>query len=234
MFSEELIERGFQNKKGFGFYFNQYVFQGVDLKNKKMADVGGGNGIASFYACMQEPSCQSWVIDPIAEGSNSEMMDQFSRLRQSTRCVRVNYHNGLITSLSEPQEFDIVLMHNSINHIVEDILRSDASEQKRFQERLAPVTERLKPGGQLIVAECGKQNFWDHIGLRSPFAPTIDWQIHEEPEFWSNILENQNCAHLKTNWSARRELRAVGKWLLANRIGSYFTNSHFVSHYIKL
>ena len=41
-------------------------------------DLGGGNGIASFYALNESPSCTAWVVDPMAQGSNDLMFNQLN------------------------------------------------------------------------------------------------------------------------------------------------------------
>ena len=231
MFSRDLIDTGFDDRRGFGFYFSRYVFDGIDLSSKNIADVGGGNGIASFYACVSDPSCNSWVVDPIEEGSNSQMMQQYSAFQNRFSCERVRYHRDVIDTLEHPQMFDILLLHNSINHIVEDLLGLEQTDLTSFRQRLQSIISRLRVGGVLIVAECGRRNLWGDLGFKSPFSPTIEWKIHKEPEFWREILEPLGVEHLKTTWSARREFGSFGKRFLSNRFAAYVTNSHFVSVY---
>lgn len=233
MFSNELIDKGFDSSRGFGFYFSRYVFDDIDLSFKNIADVGGGNGIASFYACVSDSSCNSWVIDPIEEGSNSDMVRQYALFQNRFSCERVHYHRDLIDTLEHPQMFDILLLHNSINHVVEDLLELEQADRTLFHQRLQSIISRLSVGGVLIVAECGRRNLWGDLGLKSPFAPTIEWKIHKEPEFWRDILEPLGVKHLKTTWSARREFGRFGKRFLSNRFAAYLTNSHFVSVYKK-
>ena len=47
------------------------------------------------------------------------------------------------------------------------------------------------------------------------------------------MIEEIGFSHIKTQWTARRELGVLGKTFLANRVCSYFLNSHFVSFYEK-
>ena len=47
-FDKRLKSCGIKLSFGYEFYFKNYIFKGVDLKNKSLMDFGGGNGIASF------------------------------------------------------------------------------------------------------------------------------------------------------------------------------------------
>lgn len=65
---------------GYGFYFQNYIFEGVDLKNKSILDLGGGNGIASFFAAHSDKSCRCTIVDPFEDGSNTLMNTQYKEL----------------------------------------------------------------------------------------------------------------------------------------------------------
>ena len=62
------------------------------------------------------------MVDPISKGSNNKMIHQFKSLEKHFDKSRINFHKGFIGSLLKPEEFNIVIMHNSINHIGEDII----------------------------------------------------------------------------------------------------------------
>lgn len=236
-FDELLLNAKILRPSGYYYYFKNYIFNDIDIDNKKILDLGGGNGIASFFTLFQSLSSMAWVVDPIAEGSNQLMTDQFNYMKESFGGNRINFHRDYINSLEEPNHFDIVLMHNSINHIGEDIIEQVLINQEKYAEyveRIKNITDRLKPGGKLIVADCGRKNLWDDIGLKSPFAPTIEWHLHCEPKTWQKMIEEIGLKHEYTKWTSRRELRGIGKLLLGNRICSYLLGSHFVSVYQKI
>ena len=135
-----------------------------------------------------------------------------------------------------PEEFDIVLMHNSINHIGEDILKDVLIKNNAYYEykdRIKTIVDRLCSKGILIVSDCGRYNFLGNLGLKNPFAPSIDWQLHWEPWVWQKMIEEIGFSHIRTKWTARREFGVFGEKFFANRLCSYFLNSHFVSIYQK-
>lgn len=235
-FDELLLNAKILKPSGYHYYFKNYIFNGIDINNKNILDLGGGNGIASFFTLFQSSSSNAWIVDPITEGSNQLMTDQYNYMKESFDGNRINFHRDYIDSLEEPNHFDIVLMHNSINHIGEDIIEQVLVNHEKYDEyveRIQKITDRLKPGGKLIVADCGRKNFWDDIGLKSPFAPSIEWHLHCEPKTWQKMIEEIGFKHEHTKWTSRRELKGIGKILLGNRIFSYLLGSHFVSVYQK-
>ena len=235
-FDQNLKKAGISRSFGYSYYFKNYIFKDVDLNNKKIIDIGGGNGIASFYAINSSPTCSAWVVDPIAEGSNNSMLNQYENLKKLFNSNRIVFHRDFLETLEQPKMFDIIIMHNSINHVGESLIK-DVLEKKEvydeFKNIIKNITTRLCPNGILIISDCGKFNFLGNLGLINPIAPTIDWSIHLEPEFWQKMIMENDFSLIKTEWTARRELGSLGKKFLANRLCSYFLNSHFVSVYKK-
>ena len=235
-FDQLLKEAGIPRANGYHFYFKNYIFKDIDLKNKKIMDLGGGNGRASFFALSESPSCTSCVVDPLTEGSNNLMLEQFNYIKKKFAEDRIKFHQDFIDSLLKPEIFDIVLMHNSINHIGEDIIEKILTNNESYNEykkRIKPIFDRLTSKGILIVSDCGTFNFLGNLGFKNPIAPTINWKIHCEPNIWQKMIEGFGFRHIRTEWTARREFGNFGRKFLSNRICSYFLNSHFVSVYEK-
>ena len=228
---------GIARPAGYDFYFKNYIFDNIDLDHKTILDLGGGNGLASFYALSASSSCSSWIVDPITEGSNELMSLQYNTMKEKFDASRINFHRDFIETLLAPEKFDIILMHNSINHIGEDIIKNiliDPNLYLEYKERIKTIVDRLKPEGILIVADCGTKNFWGQFGLPNPFSPSIEWRLHCEPWVWQKMIEENGFSHIHTSWTARREFGNFGKKILANRFCSYFLNSHFVSTFRKI
>ena len=68
-----LSKAGISRSDGYGFYFSNYIYRDLDLDRKRILDIGGGNGVAPFYALNSSDSCSAWIVDPIVEGSNDLM-----------------------------------------------------------------------------------------------------------------------------------------------------------------
>ena len=234
-FDERLKRCGIKGSFGYDFYFKNYIFNGVELKNKSIMDFGGGNGIASFFAVHYNEACDCTIVDPFDEGSNAEMVNQYHKLSRFYGGA-VRLHNDYVDSLPVRETYDVILMHNSINHIGEDIIEEigvNKNYWEEYLEKIKPILLRAKRGAVIIVADCSNKNFWNDFGVRNPIAPTIEWRLHQPPHVWREMFEQLGCSHINTNWTTRRELLVPGKMLLANKFCQYFLGSHFVSFYEK-
>lgn len=125
--------------------------------------------------------------------------------------------------------FDLVVLHNSINHLdeelVSDVHRSDTA-RAAYREILGRIIAMLKPGGVVLLADCGRLNFFGGLGISNPFAPSIEWNLHQEPSTWVSLLESVGCK-CKVEWNSLSITGRPGRILLGNRCGSFFTTSHF-------
>ena len=232
-FDKSLKKIGIKRSRGYEFYFKNYIFSSIDFRGKTILDVGGGNGIASFYAVKYLGAKSSLVIDPLEDGSNDEMHSQYDAFLDLFG-KGVEFYQGYTNELADEKKYDVLLLHNVINHVGEDIvhkLHYDNDTKIIFKERICDILSKGKLGGHLIVADCGRRNIFGDLKIHNPIAPTINWSIHQQPHVWQEIMEEIGCKHLKTNWTARRELGFYGKFLLSNPLISYLTNSTFVSFY---
>lgn len=107
-------------------------------------------------------------------------------------------------------------------------LLEDQIARNRYLEMLCKLAKLTTPGGYLIVADCARENFWDRIGRRSPFAPSIEWSLHHQPEVWAGLLQRAGFGDERVRWNTHAKLGAPGQGLLGNRLGGYLTNSHFI------
>ncbi len=81
----------------------------------------------------------------------------------------------------------------------------------------------IRPGGWVVVTDCGRSNFWNALGMRSPFARTIEWHKHQNPSLWAKAFECAGYRKADLRWTP---LHPLGR-LAANRVVHYLTCSHF-------
>jgi hypothetical protein len=84
----------------------------------------------------------------------------------------------------------------------------------------------LKPGGQLIICNQSKANFWPLIGRRNPLSPTLDWPLHPTPRTWKRLLLANGFHDIRLDWPVRYRARTLGP-LAANPVFAFFTDSMF-------
>lgn len=213
-------------------YFD-YVMRGVPLQGRTVLDVGGGSGIASFY--MASRGAQVRCLEPGGAGAAGhlpEMYQAFSTAMDSEVEVVVELDRRGLEDL-EPNDgpFAIVLLHNVVNHLNEDacaVLHQDRSAELVFDELFTKLRMLVGSGGHLILADVGRRNLLGNLGIPNPFAPTIDWRIHQQPGTWIRLLRRAGFLHPRVRWDAPGRTGRLGQVVLGNRLGAWLTSSHFI------
>jgi hypothetical protein len=82
------------------------------------------------------------------------------------------------------KRFDIILSYSSLNHLDERAcckLRTSTLAREAYQWIFQKVRSLIKGKGYFIISDSARLNLWNLFGLRSPFAPSIEWHKHQEP-----------------------------------------------------
>ena len=223
---------GYSKPNRLKFYFENWLFKGIELKGKRLLDIGGGKGAYSFPAALKGAE-YVLVLEPEIDGSSSGMIDGFRRIHASLE----NPENiQLITDKlegfcqSSNQTFDVILMHNVINHIDEDAcikLPDNRAARQTYLSYFDMLAQISAPGARLIVCDCSNRNFWARIFGTNPMLKSIEWEKHCAPEEWSALLSEKGFRHIRTSWTSPNLLGRIGQLLLSNKLAAYFTFSHF-------
>jgi 2-polyprenyl-3-methyl-5-hydroxy-6-metoxy-1,4-benzoquinol methylase len=206
---------------------SKFIFEGMDFKNKRILEIGCGKGAFCMWAGLQGAE-YVLGIEPEADGRIEGSMAVFQDLLQKLNLNNVESKNCFLQSLSVPnKKYDIILMFNVINHLDEkavEILHKDKTAVEAYIKILRDLKNYLNPDGLVIVADCARSNFWNTLGLKSPFVPTIEWHKHQNPRRWIDIFSQSGYCLYDFRWSS---LHPIGK-LASNFIVQYLTTSHFV------
>ena len=228
-------EKLYSNKKKLRSHLN-YIFEDFDFSGKDILDVGGGAGLLSFYGgfCGGSSIC----LEPELEGSSSDSSNKFDRLRAKVIefSGKVEFQGTSFQDFQEQRKFDLIVMANSINHLNEkatiDLLEKEESRQI-YSQLFRKVHRLLKDGGTLIITDCNRYNFFDLIGLRSPFMPTIEWSKHQSPYTWTKLLREVGFKTRSLKWTTPNALGVIGRILFSNPFVAYFLLSHFRIKFVK-
>jgi SAM-dependent methyltransferase len=222
--------RLFSSRSNLEFYL-KYIFGPIGFAGRTMLDVGGGSGVFSFYAACKGAS-RVVCLEPEADGSSSGVTGTFLSVRRSL-CLdeQVRQLPLPLLGYNKPESrFDIVLLHNSINHLDEQACM-DLHRKRKAHEKYAAIFRHLaslmNPRGRLIIADCSRYNLFGSIGLKNPFVPQIEWEKHQSPGRWAALLSESGFVPSQVKWSSFNRARNFGKALLANRVGAYLCTSHF-------
>jgi SAM-dependent methyltransferase len=196
-----------------------------------MLDIGGGTGLFSFYAaCMgaNEVVC----LEPEVEGSSSGVLEKFKKLQLG---LKDKYQVKLVSTELQnfdpnDKKFDIILLHNSINHLDEKActnLKYDSQAIETYRMIFQKLSYLASNGSKLIITDCSRYNFFALCGLKNPFAHSIEWHKHQSPKYWAKLLSDVGFRNPKVRWSSPNQLRSIGRLVVGNKIASYFLQSHF-------
>lgn len=206
------------------------VYKDVDLEGKMVLDVGCGEGIVSFPPAILGAK-QVVSLEPELDGSAEGFNDRFHAVADELNLSNVNLKRITLQDYDYAEgPFDFVVMYNVVNHLDEDacisLLESEES-RARFNEIFRNLYENLNPGAEVIISDCARSNLYSALGVKNPFAPTIEWEKHQDPNVW--ITEMEKVGFVK-KWSRWNPLHSFGplRPFCRNAVVGYLTNSHFI------
>jgi len=209
------------------------LFRGVPLRGRSMLDVGGGSGLMSFYAA-SHGAAPVVCLEPSEAGSNPQMDETFRRWQDGLgENAPVDLVRSRFQDLEPSERFEIVLINSAINHLDEEAcarLPHDPEARVAYVDIFETLAELTAPGGDLIIADAARKNMWGALGVRSPFARTIEWKIHAQPSVWAELAEESGFSNPSVTWRAHARLGGVGRVVFGNALGGWLTNSMFVLH----
>jgi SAM-dependent methyltransferase len=207
------------------------AFEGLDVRGKAVLDVGCGRGILSFAAAADGAKCVV-SLEPEVDGSTKGVASVYRRIQ-----TRMGYDNlKLISAMVQDYDFadgpfDIVLMHNCINHIDEAACvnyRNDKASRGRYVNLFRRLHDNIVSGGKLMFADMSNRNLFGDLRVTNPIAKTIEWNKHQAPEVWFEGLVEAGFRQKGVHWTPLYAL-GVLRPLFRLRLFSYITNSHFVA-----
>lgn len=217
----------YSNKKRLLFYLD-YLFNGLDLNNKIMLDIGSGFGLFSFYAAVKGANVT--CIEPEGDGSSNNQIKIFNSIKSQLKIESIMLYPTTIQNFNDKEKYDIVILHNSINHLDEEScinLKKDKLAIENYSKILSKISNITAKGGKIIITDCSRYNFFGTIGIKNPIAKNIDWKKHQSPELWIKLLRNEGFSNPKVKWTTFNRFGDLGKLFIGNKFAAFFLRSHF-------
>ena len=222
----------FSCKKNLQFKLNS-LFKNVKLAEKEVLDVGGGSGLLSFYAAVKGAK-KVVCLEPEFAGSTSGIIKKFYDLRRDFP-VSLPVELRTQTLQEHLQEagaemYDVVIMHNSINHLNEEAtinLLKNNDCYKTYLTIFENVFRIMKRGGILIVTDCSCKNFFNDIGVKNVLAPSLEWHKHQKPGTWIKLFKAAGFRNSTVKWLTPHRLGKPGTYIFGNPFMAYMTASNF-------
>ncbi len=206
------------------------IFNGTVLVGKRVLDIGGGKGLYSFY-CAARGAQKVVCVEPEGDGGNEGVHRLFHEVNGALGFESVELQTRTLQQFdSDGETFDVILLHNSVNHLDEqscvDLLR-DEGAREIYLRLFRRLYDLAAPDARLVVCDCSRYNFFALLKLHNPFAPTIEWHKHQAPRVWARLLEEAGFTNPTIRWSSFNRLGTLGRLLLGNKFTAYFLRSHF-------
>lgn len=222
----------YSSKSKLKFYLNN-LFENVDFTDKEVLDVGGGRGLLSFYAAV-EGARKAICLEPEVDGSRNGMINAYNEVRSELPdSLPVNLLPLTLQDYLKqtgPESFDVIIMHNSINHLDEDAcihLLDNEDCYNRYVAVFKNVYRIMKENSTLIITDVCRNNFFNDIGMKNIWGPTIEWHKHQQPNTWARLLQEAGFKETSIHWLTPNRLGNTGKLLMDNYFISYLTRSYF-------
>lgn len=213
-----------------------FQYRGIDFRGRTVLDIGGGNGVHSFYAAARGAR-QVVTLEPELDGSTAGVLAQFREWKRELGAAEVEL---VISTFQDYQpaaaQFDIVIIQDAINHLDEEAcvtLGRVPESEARYRKIFRKLAEVASPGATLLFSDCSSQNLFPLLGRRNPFDPAIEWEKHQPPSRWIKMLEREGFALKSKRWSTPTSLGSGAQALLGNSLLTYFYTSHFVVQMTK-
>ncbi len=226
-----MIREGlYSTEKKLRFHLSTVFKEVQSFEGRTVLDIGGGAGLHSFYAACKG-AAEVVCIEPEDAGSNSGVRDQFRRFNELLGTNNVYLEPTTVQEFdAKGRTFDIVLLHDSINHLDENAcvtLLDDDASWAVYKDIFTAIHSLIAPGGLLIVCDCSRYNIFATLGLRNPITPTIEWEKHQSPKVWARLLGQVGFGEARIAWPSFNRLGLVGQLLLGNGVAAYFLKSYF-------
>ncbi|MCL0044392.1 hypothetical protein M1N24_02540, partial [Dehalococcoidia bacterium] len=155
----------------------------------------------------------------------------FKELQSNLRLFdQVKFDPTPVQAFDSSTKFDIILLHNSVNHLNEEAcmnLQHDNTARDTYGMIFQRLSGLARSGTKFIVTDCSRHNFFNLLNLKNPWSPTIEWHKHQSPKFWANLLQDAGFHSPKIRWTGINRLHSLGRFPIGTMAGSYFFRSHF-------
>ncbi len=221
-------------------YSLRQYFRGLNLEGRSVLEIGAGEGLSCVW-CVLHGADKVVALEPEASGSTKGVKQEFDRmanaigLKGKVEYLPVTFEDYL--NKNQSRSFDYILMQAVINHLDEEAtkclqLPEAEAERQRYRDTFKKMFDILKPNGVVVIYDVGRRNFWHDLKLKNPFAPSIEYDKHQQPKLWSGLLCQCGFRFMDIRWFTLYKLRHLCS-LLSYRIPAYFLNSGFILRCIK-
>ncbi len=189
------------NKESYIHYYD-FLFGSIPFEGKKVLDIGGGMGFASFYSHCNGAS-KVVCLEPEAADSFGKMNETFQKIKDQLEAHNVELLPQTFQEFDNAGEkFDIFILNDSLNHLDEEAclkLRYDAESRKVYLELFKKLHDMANKGAFVVFDDVMPYNIFPLLGLKNPKVKTIEWHKHQLPSLWCKLFEQAGFSKRKVD-----------------------------------
>lgn len=205
----------------------EYTFDGVNLRDASILDIGAGAGDFAEHAVDQGAN-RVVCLEPDAAGSGGWELTELQE-RADTH-PEIEIREVFFQAFDTDEEFDVILLHNVINHLNEEQIRyvhTDKAAWNTFQGYVEKVRDYTRDGGDVVVADSARTSLWSRIGVERFPLGSVEFAIHQDPSCWTHMFESAGFERVRFDWTPVLEKGDLVERLTRNRLAAELRASHF-------
>lgn len=194
-------------------------FQGIDMENKRILEIGCGKGFLSLYiACFMKPAEVVALDEGEGAGSDKNVLNIFSENLSLLEPGNIRIVKQDIFEFTN-ESFDIIIANNALHHVCEPgLLTTDSVAREKYKNLFKHIYHLIKPDGILTIFEYSRNSIWRY--LPSKRFKEIEWHLHPTLSEWQNVIRSAGFRVVVSKHSVPYKLRKVP--FIINSISLYF------------
>jgi len=233
---DHLVKDGHKNTAAFFDAQNQ-LFRGIDLRGKRVLEIGSGKGLIAALAALQGAS-EVVSMEPELAGATSGVVEAQRRRMEALglRQVQVEVAD-FNTWEGHASSFDVILSRNSINHLYpsEHHARKDAATRAGYLGVARHIHSLLAPGGVFVATDASRHAFFTMaraFGVRRPWRWSktgVNWRHHQNPGTWATLFREAGFSAVDIAYPVPHQLRALAP-VVNTAVANFFLKGAFILH----
>jgi SAM-dependent methyltransferase len=221
--------RGNRSLKHYRYLYSRYNSR-VPLKNKRILDIGCGNGLLlGTNSVLSEPAMAIGIDNYKGEGSPLDEIGFVRKLRQSLNlpCLSFMAADARRMPFKEGR-FDVIFASQFLHHIhisQERLSRDKSPESLPVYKVLKRIHSLLSADGVLVVTEAPR---YTALRLMQPLGVTrdIDYSTKQEPADWIYMLKHCGFRDISVKYHTPYPLRYLSP-LLGTELTRYLVSNQY-------
>ena len=225
---------GHSNPPAF-FHSANELFGEVDLRGKRVLEIGSGRGLMSALMGLAGAS-RVVSLEPELAGASAGMIRTQQERVRALKLANVEVVVADFNTWAAPEQaFDIILSRASINHLHHSDKHALRHREtyENYVKAASKIYSLLVPGGVFIATDASRYAFFTavrRLGISRPWRRKktgVNWQHHQTPVTWKRIFKSAAFKRIEVNYPVPHKLQHV-RLLADTAPANFFMKGSFI------